>query len=279
MRVASGSGAGRVAAEAYEAGAVGLEERSGAGEVTLLLYAPAARAERVRRAAEAVAGPGAVEPPVRVPSADWPEIWKQGLAATVISPRLVVRPSFVAFDARPGQAELLIDPGQAFGTGAHESTRLALEWIDEVASSLGPGARVLDVGCGTGVLALAALKLSDARAVACDLDGLAVEAARANARANALGDRLGLFVGSLAALGTGGFDLVVANLLRREFLPLLAAMAARTRRGGRVVVSGVLRREGEAFEHALRAAGLRPAATRDRRDPSGECWRAWLTRR
>lgn len=233
----------------------------------------------MQRAVAALAGAGAVASPALVAPTNWSEAWKRGLGPCVISPRLVVRPSFSSFAASPGQAELVIDPGQAFGTGAHESTRLALEWIDVLAPALPAQARVLDVGCGSGVLALAAAQLGAARAVACDLDRLAAEATRANARANALGDRIAVFVGSLAALGVARFELVVANLLRRELLPLLDAVAARIRPGGFAVLSGLLLRESPEVEGALRAAGLESVGTRERSDASGERWRAWLTRR
>lgn len=233
----------------------------------------------MQRAVAALAGARAVAAPAPVASTDWSEAWKRGLGPSVISPRLVVRPSFSGFAARPGQAELVIDPGQAFGTGAHESTRLALEWIDVLAPALPAQARVLDVGCGSGVLALAAARLGACRAVACDLDPLAAEATRANARANALGDRIAVFVGSLAALGAVRFELVVANLLRPELLPLLDEIAERTLPGGFAVFSGLLVGEGPEVEDALRAAGLEPVATRERSDASGEGWRAWLTRR
>jgi ribosomal protein L11 methyltransferase len=279
VRLADAAAAERVAAEAYEAGAVGLEERDEEDAIVLRIYAPRRLAARLRRALAATPGSGAVGAALRVPAEDWPETWKRGLGASVISSRLVVRPSFVPLELAPGQAELVIDPGQAFGTGAHESTWLALEWIDAVAPGLGPGARVLDVGCGSGVLALAALRRGAARAVACDVDPLAAEATRANARVNALEERIAVFTGSLAALGARDFELVVANLLRSELLPLIEAIAAVTRPGGAGVISGLLGSESDAVEAALRAGGLVGLGTRDRRDASGALWRAWLTRR
>ena len=267
----------RLAAEAYAAGAVGLEERDGETEITLILYAPAAAARAVCTAI-ARAAPGArIDPPAQVPETNWSEQWKAGLTATIISPRLLIRPSFVSAALIPGQAEIMIDPGQAFGTGGHPSTHLALDWIDEIAPTLKPGARVLDIGTGTGILALAAAKLGPADLFAFDTDPLASAAALANARANGLGERLRLFTGGLDALAPVEFDLVVANLLRTEMLPLFGGIAARVRAGGFAVFSGLLETERESVVEALRAVGLRESGVRSRADANGDSWSALLT--
>ncbi len=270
----------RLAAEAYAAGAVGLEERERDAGIALLLYAPEAAADAVHRRVAACAGAGSsVGAPERVPDADWSEAWKEGLEAIVISPQLVIRPSFVSHSRAVGQCELVIDPGQAFGTGGHASTRLALEWIDLLAPGLKRGARLLDVGTGSGVLALAALRRGPLEAVAFDTDALATAAARANARANGLASRLRLFTGTPAALGAGAFDLVVANLLRSELLPWLEVLAARTRPSGRAVFSGLLARERRAVESPLLRAGFRIVDVREREDASGDAWVSLLTQR
>lgn len=219
---------------------------------------------------------GEIEP---VPDTDWSEGWKAGLGASVISERLVVRPSFVAHALGPRQAEVVIDPGQAFGTGTHPSTVLALEWIDLLASELPEGARVLDVGTGSGVLALAAAALAGVRVVAFDLDPVAACEARANVARNGCALRVAVFAGGLDALAGPGFDLIVANLLRSEALPLLAGLAARTRTGGQAVFSGLLASEIEAFSEAVIAAGFTPKGVRRGEDASGERWAAVLTER
>lgn len=266
------------AAEAYTAGAVGLEERDGEAEVTFWLYAPAAASDAVRAAAAAVPG-CRVAPAVDVPDRDWSQAWKVGLHAIEVSPRLVIRPSFVAPGPGGAASEVVIDPEQAFGTGAHVSTLLALEWIDGLAEGLKPGARLLDVGTGSGVLALAALRLGWSSAVGLDLDPLATAAARENARRNGVAGRLELVTGGPASLARVGFDLVVANLLRRELLPILGEIAARLGPGAPAVLSGLLADERPVLERALAAEGLRIAGERRRDDPDGVGWCALLTAR
>ncbi len=278
MRVRDGADAERVAAEAFEAGAVGLEERDENDGITLLLYTSSEQAPELRGTLAATCGDavaiGAAEP---VPSRDWSEAWKDGLEPVVVSPRLVVRPSFrepVAGSA----AEVVIDPGQAFGTGGHASTRLALEWVAALEDSLA-GVRVLDAGCGSGVLALAALRLGAATALGFDLDRLAAAAARENARANALAGRLQVFTGPLDALVVAPFGLVLANMLSRELLPLAAGLAARTAADGVAVFSGLLAEERERVVAALAGVGLHTVDQRSQRDANGDLWLALLTRR
>jgi ribosomal protein L11 methyltransferase len=278
-RFADVAEAERAAVRAYDAGALGLEERSDErGVVTLLLYAPAERAAGLRAALAGSDCPplelGEIEP---VPDTDWSEGWKAGFGASVISKRLLVRPSWVAHPRAPGQIEVVIDPGQAFGTGTHPSTRLALEWIDQLAGELPAGARLLDVGTGSGVLALAAVLLAPVRAIAFDLDPVAAREARDNAVRNDRAVRVSIFAGSLDAVAGPPFDLVVANLLRSEALPLLPGLAACTRAGGRAVFSGLLDAETEAFSQAAAAVGLAPKGVRRGEDASGERWAALLT--
>lgn len=259
----------RVTAEVWAAGASGLEERPDG----LIVYAPAERAAAVRRAAVACLGEAAVSAALAVPAADWPETWKQGLRPVVVSPRLVVRPPFAAHALAPGQREVVIEPRQAFGTGAHASTALALEALDAVLAAR-PAERALDVGCGSGVLALAALQLGARRAVACDLDPLAARETLDNARRNGLAGRIAVFTGSLAALGARGFELGLANLIRSELVPLLGALVASVRPGAALVLSGLLASERTAMEGSLAALGARVVAARERRDERGDEWLA-----
>jgi ribosomal protein L11 methyltransferase len=275
----------RALAEAMAAGATGAEQReagargSGEGGVTLLLYAADADAGAVRAAAEAVLGAFAVTVEAVVEQ-DWSEAWKEGLRPVEVSPRLRIRPSFDASPARPGQRDLVIDPGQAFGTGGHESTRLALEGLDALRREVRVTPRVLDVGTGTGVLALAALALGARRAVGLDLDPLAAPAARENASRNGEAAHLDVFTGPVEALAPEvRFHGIVANLLRRELEPLIEALARRVEPGGWLVFSGLLDEEVDELCARFASAGIAREAVLRARDASGVLWAGLLMRR
>jgi len=272
-------------AEAVASGASGAEQRDTGEGVTLLLYAPEERAAEVARAARAVLGAGAVSAPAAVEDTDWSEAWKQALAPVEVSPRLRIRASFEASPPAPGQAELVIDPGQAFGTGTHESTRLALRGLVALdtrpggAAALGPASRVLDVGTGSGVLALAALRLGAGRAWGLDLDPLAAPAARDNARANGLAGRLALFTGPVGALRPGArFDAVLANLLRRELEPIAAALVSLVQPDGWIVIGGLLDAEVAGWLERATALGLALEERFAQTDASGVAWAGLVMR-
>ncbi len=269
-----------IAAEVFAAGASGLEERESGDSVVLLVYAPAADAERVRAAALATAGAAIVARAEPVVARDWPETWKNGLTPIVISSRLVVRPPFAAHALATGQCEVVIDPRQAFGTGAHGSTALALALLDAHLVTA-RAARVLDVGSGSGVLAIAALRLGAGRALACDLDPIAVRETRENAARNGVAGRLACFTGSLDALGPRAkdFDLVVANVISSELLPILAALVERVSAHGVAVFSGLLVAERESIGAALARHGLRITGERRERDLRNDEWLALIAMR
>ncbi len=273
MRVPSADIVDRVSAEVWAAGAAGLEERSDGDETLLLVYATRSAISAVARAARAAAGTdGTVGPSHPVEDQDWRELWKEGLKPIVVSERLVVRPSFVPAPCVSGQKEIVIDPGRAFGTGGHASTLLALQWLDALRSELGPETRVLDVGAGTGVLALAALRFGAGQAVAFDIDPVATREARVCAERNGLWEGLRLFTGPVQALAPVRFDFILVNLLRRELLPLAAELAARTRPKGHLILSGLLEDERAEVEHRMSAAGFSVQGIRSLRDTTGDDW-------
>jgi ribosomal protein L11 methyltransferase len=136
----------------------------------------------------------------------------------------------------PGAINLTLDPGLAFGTGSHPTTRLCLAWL---VANLRPGERLLDYGCGSGILALAAARLGAGEVVGVDVDPQAIRASRANAAANGVAATF-VFPDEPAAMVTEPFDVVVANILANPLRLLAPVLATRVRPGGRIVLSGVL---------------------------------------
>jgi len=192
--------------------------------------------------AQAAAAAGLAPPAFRthaVADEDWVRATQSQFGPRSIAGRLWIVPSW---HEPPGEGVVLrLDPGLAFGTGSHPSTRLVLGWL--ATQDLG-GAHLLDYGCGSGILAIAAAKLGAARVDAVDVDADALAATRDNARAN------GVAVRACApeALAPGAYDIVLANILAQPLIALEPLLAARVRAGGRIVLSGIL--DGQAGEVA-----------------------------
>ena len=201
----------------------------------------------VDAAAAAVgAAPCAIDSFSRVDDADWVSISQAQFPPTRISDRLWIVPSWC--DAPdPAAIVVRLDPGVAFGTGTHPTTRLCLTWLDR---HLGPGDRVLDYGCGSGILAIAAGRLGAATLVGVDIDEQALSAARANSAANGVSARYT----DPAGLGTAQFDIVVANILSNPLKLLAPALLARVAPAGALVLSGVLERQAAEVIAAYREA-------------------------
>jgi ribosomal protein L11 methyltransferase len=172
-----------------------------------------------------------------VADADWVRLTQSQFDPIPISPRLWIVPTW--HDAPDGSAiNLKLDPGLAFGTGSHPTTRLCLRWLDE---QLRGGETLLDYGCGSGILAIAAARLGAARADGVDIDAQAVSASRDNAALNEVNAHFCL-PGELAA---GQYDVVVANILTNPLKGMAPLLAGRVRPGGRLVLSGILAEQAE----------------------------------
>ncbi|HLM58422.1 MAG TPA: 50S ribosomal protein L11 methyltransferase [Pyrinomonadaceae bacterium] len=242
-----------------EAGALGTEERAGREADGLVSVAGYFDAEphvgRVRDALRDALGIyGLTSAAVRglalreVEERDWLAEWKKNWKP-VETGRFVVAPPWSEVEEPEGRVVIRVEPGMAFGTGTHETTRLCLAAIEKHFR----GGSFLDVGTGTGILAIAAARLDGrARVEACDTDPLAVEVARENARLNGVADSINFWVGSVGE-ATRSADLVCANLTADVILPLLPSLIGAT--CGRLVLSGILDAQAEAVLARLRELG------------------------
>lgn len=206
----------------------------------------------------------------RLAEEDWANAWKEFYHVSHVGQRTVIKPSWREYQAEPNEAVIELDPGMAFGTGLHPTSRACIRALEDI---LRPGDRVLDVGSGSGILSLVALKLGAASVVALDVSRIAQEATRANAAANGLEDRIDVRLATLEGaegepfsplapevikLGSeiGTYDVVVANIIARVIGQLAPALVRATRPGGTLIASGIIaERRGEA-EGPLLQAGL-----------------------
>jgi ribosomal protein L11 methyltransferase len=205
---------------------------------------------------------------------DWAETWKRGLGFRQITPRIAVRPSWVAEPDEPPEIVVVLDPGMAFGTAEHGTTRGCLRLLDGVVVT---GERLLDVGAGSGILAIASALLGASEVVALEGDTLACEALAENLERNGVEDRVRLIEGlvdSSELASHGPVDGVVANIESATLARLLVGFAAALRPGGWLILSGILAEEWPSLRDAAEATGFHHRAV----DIDGE-WRAGLFER
>lgn len=168
---------------------------------------------------------------------NWVQLTQSQFDPIRVSERLWIVPSWHE-SPDPAAVNLILDPGMAFGTGSHPTTRLCLEWLERNVTA---ECTVLDYGCGSGILAIAAARLGAGRVAGVDIDPQAVDAARANAERNGV---TALFADSAQPVA-GEYDLVVANILSNPLRVLAPAICAHVRSGGRLALSGILREQAE----------------------------------
>lgn len=203
---------------------------------------------------------------------DWSNAWKDNYHPFRVGSRIWVRPSWFeegevagANAARPGDLVLIMDPGMAFGTGLHPTTQACLVLLEETVRT---GDRVLDVGAGTGILAIAAAKLGASRVTAVDTDDLAVQATRQNAELNQVAELVTVAQGDLGVVTARGWEVVVVNILAPVIIDLLSnhRLLAYVAPHGRLILSGIIDAQAPEVEQAILTAGGRIARLLQHRD-------------
>ena len=205
--------------------------------------------------------------PLTIADQDWLSEWKKGYEPVTIGEKILITPSWKRDKIEAGERVIVqIDPGMAFGTGTHETTRGCLELLEKYWH----GGSLLDVGTGTGILAIAAVKLvPDARVIGFDVDPEAIDVALENAQINQVEDEIEFEVNKLASFHGQAFDVVLANLTADVIEPLAAAFPQVMNAAGTLIVSGILREQGDDVCAALSAEGLEVIESK----PDGE----WVT--
>ncbi|PZD93956.1 50S ribosomal protein L11 methyltransferase [Paenibacillus sambharensis] len=215
---------------------------------------------------------------------DWANAWKQYFKPLRVSERLTIKPTWEEYEAGPDERIIELDPGMAFGTGTHPTTALCLRTLDSVIKG---GEQVIDVGTGSGILAIGAVRLGASSVLALDLDPVAVSSAKENTRLNGLeaavqvhlSDLLGVLRSSEAGSGTAlnvqvPVDLVVANILAEIILLFIGDVYEALKPGGTYIASGIYENKEDAVAEALESAGF-VIESREREDK----WTAIVARK
>ena len=203
----------------------------------------------------------------------WAEAWKENFKPIEVTPRLVIKPPWENWPAQKGQIVIEIDPGMAFGTGTHPTTQMCLQFLEEVIPAFPSTPTILDVGTGSGILSIAARKMGGKEITAIDLDPVAIDCARANARANRANQGIFFRNGSPDGLKTS-YDLVVANLLPQELLSAAPVLSRLLPRSGKLIVSGFLIKQEREMAAAFRKQGFGKQKARRQKG-----WAAWVLSR
>ncbi len=191
---------------------------------------------------------------------DWAEAWKVNYHPLRLGRKIFIRPLWVEEFGNPGDVVISLDPGMAFGTGTHPSTQLVLEAAEDLVEAK-PNSQVLDLGCGSGILAIGAAKMGAAHVVAIDTDPIAVDATRSNAEANGVLDKLTVSEGSLEWLLQRGdqFDISLVNILAKVIIMMCGqGLGNIVKPGGVAVFGGIIETQADEVEAALRSTGLNP---------------------
>jgi ribosomal protein L11 methyltransferase len=193
---------------------------------------------------------------------DWAEAWKAHYHPVRIGKRLLIRPLWVETEPQPGEIVIALDPGMAFGTGTHPTTQLCLLALED---HVKPGIKALDLGCGSGILGIAAIKLGAGHILGLDIDPMAARVTQENAAQNGVAESITAQEGSLETVLTSArrFDLAIVNILARVIIAMCGqGLGQVVRPGGTAIFSGLILDQVDEVEAALRSTGLEPYGRR-----------------
>ena len=194
---------------------------------------------------------------------DWSVSWREFFGVVETGGRLVVVPTWIEHEVKPGQIAIRLDPGQAFGTGHHETTRLCLKALDELAR---PDVTMLDVGTGSGVLAIGAALLGVPRIVAIDIDPIAAEIARKNCTSNGVVAAVEISAGTLQPGHAGRYELVLSNISTPANTALAPVFGSVVQPNGDLILSGILNTDAEKVIGEMESNGFEHLSTEEERD-------------
>ncbi|MBL8161258.1 MAG: 50S ribosomal protein L11 methyltransferase [Anaerolineae bacterium] len=197
---------------------------------------------------------------------DWAEAWKAHYHPIRIGKRLFIRPLWVQMETDPEDIEIALDPGMAFGTGTHPTTQLCMESLE---AHVQPGIKVLDLGCGSGVLGIVAAKLGAHSVLALDIDPIAVRVTNENAQQNGVAEKITAQEGSLESIvhSARRFDLIVVNIIAKVIIAMCEQhLGDVVRPGGMALFSGIIEDQADDVEAALIKTGLQPLSRRKQGD-------------
>ena len=251
-----------LAVEFAEAFGVSVEYISGGIRIYLDSARFADENERVRQivnSAPALPDEGEIGLAVsEIPDEDWSRTWKEHFKSLRVGRRFLVSPTWEAVHGDPERLIIRIDPGRAFGTGHHESTRLCLEWLESCQFALGPARMsLLDLGTGSGILAIGAALLGFRKVVGIDNDPEAIETAKENIMLNGLSEKIRLLCATPEGV-SGSFDVVISNIECKPLIRMSETIASKVRDEGLLALSGILIEQADevSAEYEKRGLGL-----------------------
>lgn len=184
---------------------------------------------------------------------NWNEEWEKSREVIRISDRIVIKPTFKNYSAKENEIVLTIDPKMSFGTGEHQTTKLILRLLEKYVYK---GIKVLDVGSGTGILAIASIKLGASKAVAVDSDEICLDNCNENCSLNQVVDSVQILTGEIDAVNENDFDLILANIQKNVLIEIAEKLKSRLNKNGFVILSGLLDSDFDAIRNKYYSIGF-----------------------